>query len=150
MMMGNAMANSTSCRPRSSRLKDVTLLIRVRLIGVSSSVENWFRNRRARICSVGRIVFTITNHHSYADIFSLQIATVAALYLTAKEEGPEVINLYGGAPAVELALFDNRNQDHSPAVHAVMLWTLARSPGQILCIGNAFFDVCIWRVDVRI
>src|SRR6476469_10955163 len=119
-MTGNAIASSTSCKPRSSRLKEDILRILSRDMIAALSIEHRLYNGWTRIGWRGRVVVATTDDDTGTNVFSLDVTAVSAGDLASQEESTEMIDLHGRAPISNFAYLHNRKQYHSSADNTLM------------------------------
>src|SRR6185436_2751756 len=112
---GNTIASSTSCKPRSSRLKEDIFRIRSRDIVEALSVEHRFYNWRTRIGRSARVVKAATDDDAGTNVFSLDVTTVAATDFGSEEEGTKMVDLHGSAAIPNVAYLHNWKQHHTSA-----------------------------------
>ena len=79
------------------------------------SVEHRFYNWRTRIGRSARVVKATADDDAGTNVFSLDVATVAATDFGSEEEGTEMVDLHGSAAIPDFAYIHNWKQHHTSA-----------------------------------
>src|ERR1044072_7940101 len=116
--MGSTMASSTSCVPRSERTKRPTRRDGLKSLAntsltSTSAIDHGLRELRVN-GAAARLIATLAEHQTLADVLGLPVAAGAALHLRLKEEGGELVEGDGVAAGVELVDVHHRDEHYAP------------------------------------